>query len=484
MGEGVLCFITDNSYLDNITFRGMRQSLMNSFSDIYILDLHGNSNKGDKALDGSKDENVFDIQQGVSVVFFIKHKNEKSKSVVHNELFGLREKKYEWLNNHNIKKVKWNKLEPKSPYYFFIPGDEKYSGDYNSFISLQDILSANNVGVVTARDKFAIDFEMDKLKKRIKDFTNLKISDDEIRTLYKLKDTSTFKLNKFRRKLSSENWENQFTNILYRPFDYREIVYTKWIIERPIYDIMRHMLEDNIGLIVPRQFKEISGAFVTKNIIGHKTVSAYDINSLFPLYLYRETDKKDLFSDHESGEKKPNIKQEVFEELKAKFKKEVTPEEIFYYIYAVLYSNTYRTKYAEFLKIDFPRIPFTKNYKLFIKLGKLGKQLADLHLLKSNELNKPISKYSGKGDNKVTQRPKYESEKIYINGSQYFTNVKAEVWNYQIGGYQVCDKWLKDRKGRELSLDEIKTYCKIVTALSKTIELQKEIDKIYEGVEK
>ena len=260
------------------------------------------------------------------------------------------------------------------------------------------------------------------------------------------------------------------------------------------------MLFENVGIICPRQFKEIPGAFITKNIIGHKTVSAYDINSLFPLYIYSTVQKQDLFSDHESAEKKPNIKPEIFEMLNKLYatspsiplltkerevKGEVfTPEEMFYYIYAVLYSNVYRTKYAEFLKIDFPRIPFTSNYKLFIKFGKLGKQLADLHLLKSDYLNKPISKFSGKGDNKVTQRPKYDNEKVYINATQYFTNVKEEVWNYQIGGYQVCDKWLKDRKDRELSLDEIETYCKIVTALSKTIELQKKIDENYEWVEK
>ncbi len=173
----------------------------------------------------------------------------------------------------------------------------------------------------------------------------------------------------------------------------------------------------------------------------------------------------------------------MFEELKKNFKKEVTPEEIFYYIYAVLYSNTYRTKYSEFLKIDFPRVPFTKDYKLFIQIGKLGKQLADLHLLKSKDLDKTISKFQGKGNNKV-EKPKYETEKVWINKEQYFDGIKEEVWQYQIGGYQVCEKWLKDRKERTLTLDEIKTYCKIVTSLSKTIDLQNEIDKYFEEVEK
>jgi len=482
-GEGVLGFITDNSYLDNITFRGMRQSLIQSFDEIYLLDLHGNSNKKEKAPDGSKDENVFDIQQGVAIAIFIKHKNAKHKLIVHNEIFGLREVKYDWLNKHNVNTTKWNKLAFQSPYYFFVPRREKHIRDYKIFKSILEVFQLNNVGIVTARDKFAFHFEKTKLLLKVKDFTNLKKTDDEIRILYKLKDTSTFKLNKFRKQLSKENWENYFTKFLYRPFDERNIIYTKWIIERPIYETMRHMLENNVGLICPRQYKEISGAFVTKNICGHKTVSAYDINYLFPLYLYPETDKKDLFSEQETEEKRPNIKPELFEELKKNYKKEVTPEEIFYYIYAVLYSNIYRTKYIEFLKIDFPRIPFTKDYKLFIQLGKLGYKLSELHLLKSKDLDKTISKFPKSGSNGV-DKLKYEDEKVWINKEQYFNKVKEEVWKYQIGGYQVCDKWLKDRKERTLTLEEIQTYCKIVTALSKTIKLQSEIDKYYKSVEK
>jgi len=488
-GEGVLGFITNHSYLDNPTFRGMRQSLMNSFDEIYILDLHGNSQKKEKAPDGSKDENVFDIQQGVSIAFLIKHKKAKAKSIVHNEIFGLRDIKYDWLNNHSIKNVKWGKLEPKSPYYFLIPKDEKHIAGYNKFIPLQVIFPMNNVGIVTARDNFATDYDLDKLTRRVRDFTNLKKTDDEIKVTYKLKDTSTFKLNKFRKQLSKEEWDNYFIKILYRPFDEKNIIYTKWIIERPIYETMRHMLEENIGILFtrPQSPKYEFSTLLTNNVIdqcivGNKSAGA-GISYIAPLFLYPETDKKDLFSEHETGEKKPNIKPELFEELKKNFKKEVTPEEIFYYIYAVLYSNTYRTKYAEFLKIDFPRVPFTKDYKLFIQLGKLGKQLADLHLLKSKDLEKTISKFPIDGNKKV-EKPKYENEKVWINKEQYFDGIKEEVWQYQIGGYQVCEKWLKDRKERTLTLDEIKTYCKIVTSLSKTIDLQNEIDKYFEEVEK
>jgi predicted helicase len=214
------------------------------------------------------------------------------------------------------------------------------------------------------------------------------------------------------------------------------------------------------------------------------TAGRFGSGCLFPLYLYPDTEKKDLFNHKKEAEKrKPNINHEFLTALYGVYKKEPTPEEIFYYIYAVLYSNTYRKKYAEFLKIDFPRAPFPKNYKLFYKMGEYGEKLVDLHLLKSKEIDQPIAKSQGKGDNKV-EKVKYEQGKGYINNDQYFEGITEEIWIYQIGGYQVCSKWLKDRKGRILSLDEIRHYCKVVTALSKTIEIQKEIDNLYPEIEK
>ena len=492
-GSGILGFITDNSYLDNTTFRGMRQSLMNSFDEMYIVDLHGNSNKKEKAPDGSKDENVFDIQQGVSIVFFIKNKKSARKQIVHRDLFGLREHKYDWLDKHSIKNIKWNNLEPKSPYYFFIPRDEKHSKGYHKFISVHDIFVINVTGIVTARDKFVIDFNETNLKRRIEEFRGNLIDEETLIHRYKLKETRGWKISNARKELRKDkDWDSYFAKILYRPFDVRSIYYTEKMVDWGRQEVMKHMIEGNIGLIVPKQFKEVPGAFISNTLVGHKTVSAYDINYFFPLFLYtskQENRKSSLaqiliFEPESVYESKiPNINSEIFQRLNSDFKKEVTPEEIFYYIYAVLYSNSYRTKYAEFLKIDFPRIPFIKDYKLFIQLSKLGNQLADLHLLKSKELAKTISKFPKDGSNKV-DKLKYESEKVWINSEQYFNGVKDEVWNYQIGGYQVCGKWLKDRKGRTLTSDEIKSYCRIVTALSKTIILQNEIDKYYGVVEK
>lgn len=491
-GSGILGFITDNSYLDNPTFRGMRQSLMNSFDEMYIVDLHGNSNKKEKALDGSKDENVFDIQQGVSIVFFIKYKKSTRKQIAHRDLFGLREHKYDWLDKHSINNIKWNNLEPKSPYYFFIPRDEKHSKGYHKFISVQDIFAINVTGIVTARDKFVIDFSEAKLKRRIEEFRGNLIDEETLVHRYKLKETRGWKISNAREELRKDkNWNSYFSKILYRPFDVRSIYYTEKMVDWGRQEVMKHMIEGNIGLIVPKQFKEVPGAFISNTLVGHKTVSAYDINYFFPLFLYTSKQEKRksslvqmlMFEPESVYESKySNINPEIFQKLNSDVKKDITPEEIFYYIYAVLYSNIYRTKYAQFLKIDFPRVPFTKNYKIFSQLGKLGNQLADLHLLKSKALNKTISKFAKEGNNKV-EKLKYDNEKVWINKEQFFDGVKEEVWEYQIGGYRVCDKWLKDRKERMLSLEEVQTYCKIVTALSKTIELQKEIDKLYDMVE-
>ncbi|MBL7127465.1 MAG: N-6 DNA methylase [Ignavibacteria bacterium] len=496
-GEGVLGFITNHSYLDNPTFRGMRQSLMNSFDEIYILDLHGNSLKKEKCPDGSKDENVFDIQQGVAIAFFIKYKNVKKKQVFHQEIFGLWEEKYDWLNEHNIKNVKWEKLEPKSEFYLFIPQDISLLKDYQTFLKITEIFPSNSVGVVTARDSFVIDSDKKKLHRRIGQFIDYKVDTEILKQTYKLKDNKSWKTREQRKKLSKDkDWQNAFTQILYRPFDVKWIFYHDEMIERTRKENMRHMLEDNVALCVGRQGSATGSdiydiVYISENIV--------DLNLfrrggelVFPLYLYQEKkEKKKSFTKQmmvfepavKYQTRQPNINPELFEELKNNFKKEVTPEEIFYYIYAVLYSNTYRTKYAEFLKIDFPRIPFTKDYKLFIQLGKLGKNLAELHLLKSKDLDKTISKFPQSGTNKV-EKLKYEDDKVWINKEQYFSKVKEEVWKYQIGGYQVCDKWLKDRKERTLTLEEIQTYCKIVTALSKTIKLQVEIDKYFESVEK
>jgi len=289
-----------------------------------------------------------------------------------------------------------------------------------------------------------------------------------------------------KRIFSDDNWEDYFKDIAYRPFDIRRIYYSDYLIDRPRGEVMCNMLEENIGLITSRINRQASlGYFFITCFLTDRHIldNARDSTSLFPLYIYPDKNKKDLFNQNQT-EKEPNIPQALFEQLSASYGLKPTPEEILYYIYGIFYSNIYRQTYAEFLKIDFPHVPFTANYELFKKMGELGKQLADLHLLKSPALDLPIAKYQGSGDNDRIEKITYKVDKqcIHINAVKYFEGIVPEVWNYYIGGYQVLQKYLKDRKGR--NMDDAPRYCRIVTALGKTIEIQEQIDEIYPEAEK
>jgi len=532
-GEGVLGFITNHSYLDNPTFRGMRQSLMNTFNGIYILNLHGNSLKKEKCPDGSKDENVFDIQQGVAIALFVKKQEEKDDplpsmfrpspqkslfaeeipeekpkrhkcNVFHAEVWGLRKYKYDWLLQNDLKTTKWQKLSPKSAFYLFIPREEKLLKGYEKYPKITNIFPINSVGIVTSRDDFVIDFDKEALKRRIRMFRDEKMPDEIIRQTFNLVDKSNWKLKVARENVrKDDNWESSIKKILYRPFDDRWVFYHDAVIERSRREVMHNMLTgENIALITSRLTKGevFRHAQVTRNIVEVICMSPKTSNNgfVFPLYLYPLTDKKAvgnskkrsfgstmmLFEPKADYEvKKPNLSPSIVKQLIKAYKKAPSPEQIFFYIYAIFYSNIYRAKYAEFQKIDFPRIPFTKDYKLFCKISEYGNKLVDLHLLKSSGLDSSVVRLKGKGENRV-EKIKYEQDKVFINKIQYFEGIVPQIWGYQIGGYQVCGKWLKDRKGRKLSLDDIKHYCRVATCLQKTIEIQKEIDKIYSEIEK
>jgi predicted helicase len=383
---------------------------------------------------------------------------------------------------------------------------------YYSFNKITEIFPVNSVGIVTARDNFVIDFERKPLERRIKEFIDPKVDEEILKQTYGLKENQSWKIKEQREKLRKDlDWKDSIKKILYRPFDERWILYHDEMVERSRKETMRHMLEENIGLLFTRpqspsyEFSTLLTNILTDQcVVGNKSAGA-GISYIAPLYVYhaqKERKKNSIIQllmfepEVEYETILSNISLEVRTMLAKNYKipflnpldidkkfKGFGSKDIFYYIYAILYSNTYRKKYAEFLKMDFPRIPFTKNYKLFIQLGKFGKQLGDLHLLKSEELDNSEMNFSPKGSNLV-EKLIYENDKVWINKVQFFDGVSEEVWQYQIGGYQVCEKWLKDRKERTLTLEEIQTYCKIVTALSKTIELQNEIDKLYESVEK
>lgn len=490
--KGVIGMITNNSYLSGLIHRGMRKKLLESFDEIYILNLHGNSRIGEKTPEGGKDENVFDIMQGVSISLFIKSgEHEGLGKVYYQDVYGLREDKYNFLETYSFRTTDWKELNPTEPYYFFVKKDFSSREEYDKFISVKEVFDKFSSGVKTHRDDFVVGFTKEEVEQRMLTFTS-DMPDEIVREGLNLKDTRDWKFEFAREKVKKIDWRKYIRQYAYRPFDIRYICYLPDLIDRGSdrWDLMQNFFEENLGLVTTRQLssERFCHALASTNVTDMCFVSNKGKESgyFFPLYLYPSSSKNHLFEETpEQKEKTPNLNPELIQKLNETYKRDVTPEQIFHYIYTVLYSNIYRKKYAEFLKIDFPRIPFTSDYELFSKMSEFGKQLVDLHLLTSSELSNPISKFRGHGSGSV-EKVKYNEEdmRVYINNDNYFDNVEKEVFEYQIGGYQVCNKWLKDRKGRILSLAETEQYCKIVTAISKTIEVQQAVDNLYQDVEK
>ena len=682
-GYGVLAFVTNHGYLDNPTFRGMRQSLLQDFDEIYILDLHGNSKKKETAPDGSVDKNVFDIQQGVAIGIFVKHKppsplpplperegsKEHSKvpdwllknarmlrksltdaeqllwsilrarrfldlkfrrqhpiapyildfychelklaieidggqhntdagraadekrslfliqqgitvlrfwnnevlqqtdavlekiylqvtdsptptlpqkgreqesttpsdtgvnipvgtgvklpklpsplgrgvggegdgvKIYHAHLYGDRKGKYQYLAEQDINTTGWTTLKPQAPFYLFVPQNVDLLPEYEAGWKITEMMPINSTGVKTHRDHFVFDFDKHALHNRISDFRNLELSDSDIAERYDLKDTRDWKLSLCRKNLSRQlDWQTHFTQCLYRPFDLRFYYHHKDVVELPRDEIMQHFLVgDNLGLIATRRTVDKWDVSATQNICGHKSCAAYDINYLFPLYLY-PIEQSSLFDhDPDHDTRKPNFSPAFITDLESRLQLTFIPEDkgdfeqtisaldVFHTLYAVFHSPTYRTRYAEFLKMDFPRLPLISDKTLFKQLADLGEQLVSLHLgspklvLDSNAERSPkqvldVSEHCFPiaGDNLV-EKIDYQDNKIYINKTQYFDHVTPELWAFHIGGYKVCQKWLKDRKGRQLSYDDCNHYLTILAALEHTQTLMLAIDDI------
>ena len=764
-GHGVLAFITNHGYLDNPTFRGMRQSLMRTFDEIYVLDLHGNSKKKERNPDGGPDENVFDIQQGVAIGLFIKRrapstevgqtflsasgsagnsqvgqtflsasvpeagKNARSATVHHAHLWGDREHKYAWLAEHAVTDPIWTTLAPQSPFHYFVPQDTDLWREYNQGWRLTAVIPVNNVGIVTARDALTIHWRPDEIWETVEAFSRM--PSEEAREYYTLgPDARDWQVALAQKDIKSSGpSKSNIVPLLYRPFDLRYTYYTG--ISRgfhcmPRPEVMRLMLAGrNVGIIATRQTRDKWDVFASRNIMGHKSVAAYDINTLFPLYLYPDPHKPALMETEAPsiapGGRRPNLApafiagmaarlglrwvpdgkgsiadadrnvrattataptttgigevgqtflsakaqqgepvlhitrrnlphwtlegstyfvtfrtlsgtlddveiQMVLEHLKAgdpqyysliattvmpdhvhllltpqrgvelarimkgikgvsarqinqkrgaggsvwqdesydrivRDQKELDeklaymlnnpvkaglvadgweypglyvrgseegadrnvrptsdsimsdqvgqaflpasasqgeetdknvrptgetfgPEDVFHYMYAVFHSPTYRERYAEYLKIDFPRLPLTTDRELFRDLCALGERLVKLHLMEAHADG--MTRYAVRGDDTV-DKVRYtapgegaEQGRVWINATQYFEGVPPEVWEFHIGGYQVCEKWLKDRKGRKLSYADLETYQRIVAALAETMRLMDDIDEVID----
>ncbi|MCK9186906.1 DNA methyltransferase, partial [Candidatus Gracilibacteria bacterium] len=461
---GIVAMITNNSFIDGITHRQMRKHLLETFDEIYILDLHGNSKKKEKVPSGGKDENVFDIQQGVSINIFIRKNESKTGlgTVYHSEMFGKRELKFETLNKSDIEKIKWQKLPYSQPYYFFVPKDFGLEEEYSKGFKLDNLFEKYVTNIVTSRDAVVIDFDKGSLIKR---FQSLIEKGKE--SLPGLKNTRDWNVDSGMQSLKSDtHFSEKFYPLLYRPFDLRYIFYADYFLDWPRMELMPQLLKPNLALVATRQVT--GNAFchvqVTKWITEYK-LGSHDRNSFtFPLYLYTDDNSR-----------VPNLKKEIISEVE-KIVDKKTPEDIFDYIYAVLHSPSYREKYKEFLKIDFPRVPYPKDKEQFEGLVALGRELREIHLLESPKVSEFITTYPVSGSDTV-EKISYKNGNVHINAKQYFGNVPEVAWNFYIGGYQPAQKWLKDRKGRILTNEDIEHYQKIIVALVETDRIMKEIDK-------
>jgi len=500
--EGVLAYITNNSFIDGIIHRQMRKSLLNEFDKIYIMDLHGSSTKRERSPDGSIDQNVFDIRQGVSINIFVKNKNKslgELGEVFHADLWGEREEKYKYLKRNSFSSVKWIKITPSKPHFFFIPKDYQGREQYKKGFSTNDLFRLGSTGIKTERDSLTIQFSITELEDVKDDLISSDVEEFRKRRMER-KDGRDWKMIEAKRDLSESTIS--LLNIMYRPFDYRYTYYTgktKGFHAYPRSEITPHFMKgENIGLIHLRQnFEGNKYVVMTTNLMTEKGSLVCGNYFISPLYVYNNRNNKNILNN---CERTPNFDLGIINKVVKSLGLEFSPEkrgansfapiDLLDYIYAVLYSPTYREVYKEFLKIDFPRVPYPKDRDTFWQLGKLGGELRQIHLLEHPIVNNFITTYPEDGNNVISNRitksdPGFEITdelkeigKVWINEIQHFDNVPLVAWEFYIGGYQPAQKWLKDRRDRQLTFDEIQHYQKIIVALSETDRLMKEIDQI------
>ena len=497
-GEGVLAYISNNSFIDGITHRQMRKSLLECFDKIYILDLHGNSKKKEVCPDGSKDENVFDIMQGVSINIFVKTtKSKKLADVYHCDLYGKREFKYDFLNDECMKTIGWKKLEYSEPYYFFIRHINK-NEEYKEFINLQNLLKIYSTGVQTSRDYIAHSFTKEEQITKNNEFQDSNISDEEIRQKYftetsrnfQIGDTRDWKLSENRKKAFNSDLNGQIINYCFRPFDNRYLTYSDILTSWTRKEVGKHLLSNNHSLIFARSSSDdtFNQIFYSKYVSDVKCGERTKGSIFSPLYLY--PDKNSL-----TTERTPNLNLEIVKEIeerlgltfvneKTDVKDSFAPIDILDYIYAVLHSPSYREKYKEFLKIDFPRVPYPQA-ETFWELVKLGSELRSYHLLENPKVYEIVIELNESENNTIERKiAKKDVEiegdfvKLWLNDEQYIDKIPLVAWEFYIGGYQPAQKWLKDRVGRELKEEDYEHYNKIIVALTKTHEIMQRIDEV------
>ena len=474
--EGILAYITNNSFIDGITHRQMRKSLLETFDEIYVLNLHGNARKKEVAPDGGKDECVFNIMQGVAITLFVKKggvaaKNAKDAKVYYADLWGKKKDKLAALDAAKMENIVWKELQLSEPYYFFVPKDFALEDEYNKGFSVAELFAVYNSGIQTKRDKLTVSFDADSATAVVDDFKLLPV--EQLRVKYKLPEDgrdwtiASAKEDVLHHEVCIEPY-------CYRPFDVRYVPYTgisRGFVAYPRDKVMGSFVgRDNLAILTCR-FQttfDFQHVFATDRISDLNSVSMQtgEQSFVFPLYLYEENMGK--------VEKRANLDKDIVAKLRvsASLREELSPEDIFDYIYGILHSPAYRAKFKEFLKVDFPRIPYPKDAAEFSRFRDAGRELRMTHLMRDAEptLSETRARFPVAGDN-VVDVVRWEDGRVYINATQYFDNVPVEAWEQPIGGYRPAEKWLKDRKGRILTQNDLKHYQRIILALAKTREI-------------
>jgi predicted helicase len=488
-GVGVTGLITNHSFLDNPTMRGMRWSLLNSASYIWLIDLHGNATKKEQPPAGGEDVNVFQIKQGVAISLSSRLPGKGAACEArYQELWGTRQTKEAWLAANQVGSHEWRRLEPTPALFLFVPQSGSLKSEFESWPTLPDAMPTNGAGYITARDNLVIDFDSSLLVDRIRTFNSSRLDDDALLKAYEVADKKGWDVRRARAQLKRVNIPKSVIETNYRPFDSRWIFFDSTLVWGRSWPTLQHIVgcPRNLTMLATRMTKDQWDVWASRTVSSHKAMSAYDTNSIFPLYLVEDSEspQRSLSSEHRINFSAPFLRS-LAKALALPQKGEhglpigLTPEDIFQYAYATFHSPSYRSRYAEFLKSDFPRLPLTEKLDLFRSLGKLGNELLALHLLESPKLDRQITEFIG-GQNPEVEKVSWSQNTVWVDKARTigFRGVREEVWNFHVGGYQVCDKWLKDRRGRTLRKKDTAHYGKMVVAVTETIRVMAEIDKV------
>jgi len=470
-GVGSIGFITKNTYLSTGAFKGMRKQLLKTFDKIYVFNLHGKLYE--KVPNGKSNDSVFNIRVGTAILFLIKNnvKTGEYAKLFYQDLYGTRNEKFEFLSNNILDTMSWEELEIDTKHYFFEKKIFDNQALYEEFISLTDIFQTKNSGVETGRDHFILADTKNELKNRLTEFIKSDLELELLRKSFNLLDQPNFKLSEVKSQFKKID-DNLFHTYSHKPFYNKVIYYDKELLRRHSAVIMDSFNNvENLGIVLSRRHAEPSynHCFVTKFITDRNFLGGQSY--IFPMY--------DIFV----GKKVSNILPSIEKVLGKTYSRSTTPEEIFYYVYAVLFSNVYRQEFSELLKIDYPQIPFPQDYSLFKNTSELGFELINLHLLCSSKLNNPLTRLHGEG-NSLVDKIKYLPDDgiLKINSNQYFDNIPFVIWDYEVGKNKVVSSYLKRKEGKVLSVQEIIEFCGIVTSLKCTIDLQVVIDEIYTDI--